>query len=96
MKRRAMKSFPLSQTRQGKVQSITRVFDRETGNWIMAARGLGMHCTEAAGDLLIDPEYSQVLPEAVRSGSKNAQIIVKTTVISGHTGAPQVVAVYTW
>src|ERR1700724_2782539 len=53
---------------------ITRYFDRDTGNWILAAGGLGMHGTEAAGDLLTDPELSRTLPEAVRSGSGNIQI----------------------
>jgi len=75
---------------------ITRVLDRDTGNWILAAVGLGMHGTEAAGDLLSDPELSRTLPDAVRSNKKNFQIVLKTTVISGHTGAPQVITVYTW
>jgi len=75
---------------------ITRVLDRDTGNWILAAGGLGMHGTEAAGDLLSDPELSRSLPDAVRSGKQNFQIVLKTTVIAGHTGAPQILAVHTW
>jgi len=55
-----------------------------------------MHGTEAAGDLLSDPELSQSLPDAVRSGKQNFQIVLKTTVIAGHTGAPQILAVHTW
>lgn len=75
---------------------ITRYFDKDTGNWILAAGGLGMHGTEAAGDLLSDPELSSSLPEAVRSGNQNIQIVLKSTVIAGHTGAPQILAVHTW
>jgi hypothetical protein len=75
---------------------VTRIFDRDTGNWILAAGGLGMHGTEAAGDLLCDPQYSQAIPDVVRSGKKNIQIVLRTTVISGHTGAPQVIAVHSW
>ncbi len=75
---------------------ITRYFDRDTGNWILAAGGLGMHGTEAAGDLLSDPELSRSLPEAVRSGTQNVQIVLKSTVIAGHAGAPQILAVHTW
>ena len=30
------------------------------------------------------------------AGNKNFQIVLKTTVISGHTGAPQIIAVHTW
>ena len=75
---------------------ITRVLNPDTGNWILAAGGLGMHGTEAAGDLLSDPEFSRTLPDVVRSSNKNFQIVLKTTVISGHTGAPQIIAVHTW
>ena len=75
---------------------ITRYYDRDTGNWILMAGGLGMHGTEAAGDLLSDPELSRTLPDAVRSSSRNFQIVLKSTVIAGHTGAPQIVAVHTW
>jgi hypothetical protein len=75
---------------------ITRYFDRDTGNWILAAGGLGMHGTEAAGDLLSDPELSRSLPEAVRSGNRNFQIVLRSTVIAGHAGAPQILAVHTW
>lgn len=75
---------------------ITRVLDPNTGNWILGAAGLGMHGTEAAGDLLTDPKFSGSLPDAVRSQTKNFQIVVKTTVISGHSGTPQVIAVHTW
>jgi hypothetical protein len=76
--------------------TITRVFDKDTRTWFIAAGGLGLHATEAAGDLLTDPELSRSLPEAVRSGDRNVQIVLKTTVIGGHTGAPQILAVYTW
>jgi len=75
---------------------ITRVLDRDTGNWILAAGGLGMHGTQAAGDLLSDPKLSRSLPDAVRSDDRNFQIVLKTTVIAGHTGAPQILAIHTW
>jgi hypothetical protein len=75
---------------------VTRILDPETGKWILAAGGLGMHGTEAAGELLTDPSYSKILPSALRSTQKNFQLVLKTTVIDGHTGPPQVIAVHTW
>jgi hypothetical protein len=75
---------------------ITRVFNKDTGTWFVTAGGLGMHATEAAGDLLTDPDLSRSLPEAIRSGNRNVQIVLKTTVIGAHTGAPQILAVHTW
>lgn len=75
---------------------VTRILDPDTGKWILAAGGLGMHGTEAAGELLIDPAFTKILPPVLRSTKKNFQIVLKTTVIDGHTGPPQIVAVYTW
>ncbi len=75
---------------------ITRIMDRDTGSWILAAGGLGLHGTAAAGDFLTDPELSRSLPAAVRSDKHNFQIVLKTTVIDGHIGAPQIIAVYSW
>lgn len=75
---------------------ITRVMDRDTGSWILAGGGLGLHGTAAVGDFLTDPELSRALPDAVRSYKQNFQIVLKTTVIDGHIGAPRIVAVYSW
>ena len=46
---------------------ITRIMDRDTGSWILAGGGLGLHGTAAVGDFLTDPELSRFLPDAVRS-----------------------------
>jgi len=75
---------------------VTRILAPETGKWILAAGGLGMHGTEAAGELVTDPAFAGTLPAALRSTRKNFQIVLKTTVIDGHTGPPQIVAVHTW
>jgi hypothetical protein len=75
---------------------ITRVFHPDTGKWILAVGGLGMHGTEAAGELITDPAFASSLPASLRSRKKNFQIVVKTTVIDGNTGPPQILAVYSW
>ncbi len=75
---------------------ITRVRSPETGTWIMAIGGLGLHGTEAGSELITDPNLSKVLPSSLRDTQKNFQIVIKTTVIDGSTGPPQVVATYVW
>jgi hypothetical protein len=74
---------------------VTRVLAPETGKWVLAAGGLGMHGTEAAGELLTDPALDTSLPSILRTG-KNFQIVLRTTVIGGHTGTPEIVAIHTW
>jgi hypothetical protein len=75
---------------------ITRVFHPDTGNWILAIGGLGMHGTEAAGELITDPAFASSWPSSLRSSKKNFQVVLKTKVIDGNTGPPQILAVYSW
>lgn len=74
---------------------ITRFFDTETANWILAIGGLGPHGTEAASQLLMDPAYARSLPSGIRS-TGNFQIVVGTRLINGNTGPPQIMAFHTW
>ncbi len=75
---------------------ITRVLDQDTGKWILAVGGLGMHGTEAGAELLLDSEYAKLLPPEVLSSKKNFQVVVGTTVIGGNTGTPRILAFYIW
>jgi hypothetical protein len=75
---------------------VTRVLDPDTGKWILLAAGLGMHGTEAAGELLTDPALANAWPSGLTASKKNFQVVIKTTVMDGHTGIPQIVSVYTW
>jgi hypothetical protein len=75
---------------------ISRVFHPDTGNWILSVGGLGMHGTEAAGELITDSDFANSLPGSLRSSKKNFQVVLKTTVIDGNPGSPQILAVYSW
>ena len=74
---------------------ITRFFDNETNEWVLGLCGLWSYGTEAAANLLVEPEFVQLLPDNL-SSAKNFQIVVKTSVINGNTGVPQILSVYTW
>lgn len=74
---------------------VSRFQSPDTGQWIVAAGGLGMHGTEAAGELLTTPAFARALPKVAASG-KNLQFVLRTNVIDGHTGPPEIVAVYAW
>jgi hypothetical protein len=51
--------------------------------------------TEAAANLLVEPEFFRLLPDSLGS-TKNFQIVIKSSVINGSTGVPQILSVYTW
>lgn len=74
---------------------ITRYWDAETGGWVMVLSGLGPYGSEAATDLVTGPQADKLLPASLRS-AKNFQIVLKTAVVDGSSGPPQVLAVYTW
>jgi hypothetical protein len=74
---------------------ITRFFDRDTGQWIMALSGLEAHGTEAAGELVADPAFAKFVPSGVLS-TGNFQIVLRVPVMRGSTGPFEVLAVYAW
>ena len=74
---------------------ITRVLDPETGQWILSMGGLRRYGTQAASDLLIESSYLKLLPPEI-TPTGNFQIVLKTNVINGNVGPPQILAVHTW
>lgn len=74
---------------------VTRFFNKESGQWIMAISGLQAHGTEAAGALVTDPAFANLLPSSLRS-TGNFQLVLKASVIRGNTGPMQIVATYAW
>jgi hypothetical protein len=75
---------------------ITRYNSPDTGKWILAIGGLGMHGTEAAGELISSTTLLKLLPRNIVNGDRNFQLVIRTIVINGHTGPPQIVASYVW
>jgi hypothetical protein len=74
---------------------VTRVFDSQTGQWVIALSGLEAYGTEAAGELVADPAFGGYIPASLKS-SGNFQIVLKTSVVRGSTGPIQVLAVHAW
>jgi hypothetical protein len=74
---------------------VTRFWDSDTGGWVFMVCGIGPFGTEAAANLVTDQISSRLIPNNIRS-AQNFQIVVKTTVIDGSAGAPQILAVQTW
>jgi hypothetical protein len=74
---------------------LTRFFDEETGQWIVALSGLTFNSTQAAGELVTDPEIAKKIPLRVR-GQGNFQIVLRTSLMGDEPGPIQIVAVHTW
>lgn len=77
---------------------LTRLLNAKTGQFLISAAGVGSPGTQAAGELVSNPDY---LAEALRNApagwdSKNIQLVVQTNVIDSIPGPPRVVAAYYW
>jgi hypothetical protein len=77
---------------------VTRLVDSDTGKLLISIGGLRTAGTQAAGELISDPQYlDEALLNAPKEWSKrNVQIVVQTKVTDAVPGPPQVVATYFW
>lgn len=76
----------------------TRLLDSKTGQLVITVAGVTAPGTDAAAQLISDAGY---LATALKSApvdwkKKNMQFVVKTEVIDGVAGRPQVIASYFW
>ena len=77
---------------------VSRVFQPETRAMMVEVAGITQYGTEAAADLITDPD---LLAYALRSAPagwqrKNLQLVLHVKVISGSPAAPTVIASYFW
>ena len=74
---------------------VSRFYDSETGQWVMALSGVTAYGTDAAGELVTDPAFAKYIPASVRS-TGNFQIVLKTSVLRGSTGPIEILSIHTW
>jgi hypothetical protein len=94
--------FPQTDARTSAVTSdyglLTRLINSGTGQFVTDVAGINAPGSEAAAEVATSQED---LEKALRSAPpgwkrKNVQILVKTTVVDGLAGPPEIVAVYVW
>jgi hypothetical protein len=74
---------------------ISRVWNSDTGHFVIVIGGLYTYGTQSAGEFLADPQLVQEVVKAAPSNSvhKNLQIVLETTVTDDTPGSPKVLAV---
>ncbi|HTX76273.1 MAG TPA: hypothetical protein VMD29_08720 [Terracidiphilus sp.] len=77
---------------------VARIHDQTTGQPVIIAAGISEEGTEAAGEILYNPEYlDSLIARAPRNWTdKNLEAVIETQVIEGHPGPPNILAVETW
>ena len=77
---------------------IARIHDKVTGQAVIVLAGILGAGTEAAGEVVSNPEYLNAMLEKVPKNwdQMNLEAVIETNVIEGHPGPPTVIAVATW
>ena len=77
---------------------VARYQDKLTENTVVLLAGLEKNGTEAAAQFVTDRRYLDLLDRTQPHdwSSKNIEIVIRANVVEGRSGAPEIVAVYTW
>jgi len=77
---------------------VSRVFNQRTGKMLVTVGGLYGFGTQAAGQFLTDPRHLKKFTANLKSGweSKNLQLVIRTEVIDGTPGPPELIASWAW
>lgn len=77
---------------------VTRLVDSKTGQFTVTAAGIGPMSTEAAGELVSNPQYLETALRRAPANwpNGNLELVVHTVVTDDIPGPPQVVAASYW
>jgi hypothetical protein len=77
---------------------VSRVFDSQTGEFLIAAAGITQYGTRADGEFLTSPKDMATLArDAPRDWQKkNVQILLHTRVVDETPGPPKIVTAHFW
>jgi hypothetical protein len=77
---------------------VARFRDPTIDGWVVVLAGVGRNGTEAAAQFVTNPHYLELLRQRLGAdlSSANLEAVLKVNVIEGKTGAPALLAVYSW
>jgi hypothetical protein len=76
---------------------IARYQDPTTNGPVLIIAGIGAHGTEAAAEFLSSSRYlDQIRGYAKSSRGENVEMVIKTNIVSGSAGPPQLVSFTSW
>jgi hypothetical protein len=75
---------------------VARFVDPETRQPVIILAGIGENGTRAASEFLTDREDMRDVDDSILRTKSNFEIVIRTQVINGVSGPPQIVAAETW
>lgn len=77
---------------------VSRLVTSKTGGPLVTLGGIKHYATQAAAELVTNPEFLRNLIEKLPAGwrNRNLQIIFRTVLVQERAGPPQIIAVHVW
>ena len=77
---------------------VARYYDPTTEGPVMVIAGIGPYGTEAASAFAVTPQYLEQITRQLPAGweNRNIEMVVKTEVIDGKAGPPQIISSEVW
>jgi hypothetical protein len=73
-----------------------RFFNPVSGSVILFVAGAGPVGTQAASEFVTRPQFLRGLPESLQNPKTNIEVVLKTPIIAGVAGSPEVIATHVW
>jgi len=76
---------------------VARFHSKLTDGMVVVIAGIAKNGTEAATQFVTTARYMDLLNQQSKDwASKNVEVVLKTKVVGGKSGAPSIEAVYVW
>ncbi len=73
-----------------------RMLDPVTGGLVLYVAGCGSVGTQAASEFITQPQFLSGLPKTLNNPKVSIQVVLKTPIVAGVAGSPEVVATHVW
>jgi hypothetical protein len=73
-----------------------RMLDPVTGGLVLFVAGCGSVGTQAASEFVTQPQFLRSLPKNLNDPKVSIQVVLKTPIMAGVAGSPEVIATHIW
>jgi len=73
-----------------------RMLDPVTGGLVLYVAGCGSMGTQAASEFITQPQFLGGLPRSLNNPKVSIQVVLRTPIVAGVAGSPEVIATHIW
>ena len=72
------------------------MLDPVTGGLVLYVAGCGSMGTQAASEFITQPQFLGGLPRSLNNPKVSIQVVLRTPIVAGVAGSPEVIATHIW